>query len=150
MKIVITIDTNENEVKVVTDEQPEVDITGEGLHEEETSVSKYARRFDESTSKHYSSCYDVEEFLKAMDRAANELLRERGHLYLNDVYELLGLSQSEEFKNVGWIFNLENPVGDNYVDFGIYEYRNWKALRGIEGYNIVLDFNVDGDIKDLI
>ena len=45
----------------------------------------------------------------------------------------------------------KNPNGDNYVDFGIYKNKegNRRFINGYE-YNILLDFNVDGVIYDLI
>ena len=44
-----------------------------------------------------------------------------------------------------------NTKGDNYVDFGIYKNNSAhrRFVNGLE-YNILLDFNVDGVIYDLI
>ena len=145
MKIVITIDTNENEVKVVTDEQKSEQTIAEKETEGVNSISQYARYFDE-VSRYYNICDNVILFLQTTEHSANELLKKNKHLYLNDVYEMLGLPVTDEGDVVGWIYDEKNPIGDNFVDFGIFEYHNWKALRGIEDHKILLDFNVDGYI----
>ena len=51
---------------------------------------------------------------------------------------------------VGWVMSKDN--GDNYVDFGIYDMNNPAARRFVNGAerSILLDFNVDGVIYDLI
>ena len=53
---------------------------------------------------------------------------------------------------VGWVYDENNEVGDNYVDFGIYDINKPKARDFVNGYEkvIVLDFNVDGNIWDLM
>jgi hypothetical protein len=53
---------------------------------------------------------------------------------------------------VGWVYDEKNPVGDNFVDFGIYDLYNERARAFVNGYErtILLDFNVDGVISDLI
>lgn len=50
---------------------------------------------------------------------------------------------------VGWIFNPENPTGDNYVDFGLFRHYNENFINGCEN-SILLDPNVDGMILDQI
>lgn len=127
--------------------------------------SEYARYFDESSSAwEKDSEYNLM-FLRAQQQYANDLLRSKGHLFLNDVYKMLGIPESKAGQVVGWIYDPENPIGDNYVDFGIYDvhvnrYRNDYANDTIgeerrdfvNGYKstILLDFNVDGNIWDLM
>ena len=83
---------------------------------------------------------------------ANEKLRLKGHLFLNDVYDMLDIPRTKAGQIVGWVYDEKNPVGDNYVDFGIYELysdANRRFVNGLEPV-ILLDFNVDGNILDLI
>ena len=65
---------------------------------------------------------------------------------------MLGAKRTKAGQRVGWVYDEEHPVGDNYVDFGMFDVRREKARDFINGYEkvIVLDFNVDGVIDDLI
>ena len=91
-------------------------------------------------------------FLKQQQSYANDLLKSRGHLFLNEVYDLLGIQRTKAGNIVGWIYDEKNPVGDNFVDFGIYDINRPKNRDFVNGYErtIILDFNVDGDILSLM
>lgn len=115
-----------------------------------TEVSRYARFFDESCS-HWSK--DAEYnlmFLRQQQLYANDVLKKRGHLFLNDVYDMLGMPRSKSGAIVGWVYDEKNPLGDNYVDFGIYNLNNEQNRSFVNGHerSILLDFNVDGNIFD--
>ena len=114
--------------------------------------SDYARFFDAA-----SPCWQNDPeynlmFLRAQQQYANDLLRAKGRLFLNDVYEMLGLEKSKAGQIVGWVYDPENPNGDNFVDFGIYDMSKERVRAFVNGYeaNILLDFNVDGNIWDLM
>lgn len=109
--------------------------------------SEYARFFDET-----SNCWEKDPeynlmFLKAQQKYANDLLVSRGYLFLNEVYNMLDIPITQAGQAVGWIYDKDSPIGDNYVDFGIYQ-----SHRFVNGYEpvILLDFNVDGTIWDKI
>lgn len=89
-------------------------------------------------------------FLKLQQSYANKRLKETGYLFLNDVYDMLGIPRTSAGQIVGWIYDEDCPNGDNFVDFGIYNPDNPKANDFVNGYErtIVLDFNVDGIIYD--
>ena len=91
-------------------------------------------------------------FLKDQQRYANDLLKSKGHLFLNEVYDMLGIPRTKAGQVVGWIYDEKHPVGDNFVDFGIYDIYNERARDFVNGYErtILLDFNVDGNILDMI
>ena len=110
-------------------------------------ISQYARFFDESNPYWTKEQEYNLMFLKQMELNANQKLRQNGYLFLNEVYEMLGLTRTKTGQIVGWIYDEENPTGDNHVDFGIYKDHvgNRNFLNGIER-NVLLDFNVDGDI----
>jgi hypothetical protein len=113
--------------------------------------SIYARFFDESSSSWNREPEYNFIFLKAQQNYANDLLNSRGHIFLNEVYDLLGLERSIAGSVVGWLRS-SNGSTDNYVDFGIFNGRSEKArdfVNGFEG-SILLDFNVDGVIYDKI
>lgn len=114
--------------------------------------SEYARFFDDGCKGwEKNSEYNLM-FLRAQQQYANDLLRARGHLFLNEVYDMLGIERTKAGQVVGWIYDPENGSGDNYVDFGIYDINKPKARDFVNGYErtILLDFNVDGSIWNLI
>lgn len=91
-------------------------------------------------------------FLIQQQNWANDRLKAKGHLFLNEVYDMLGAKRTKAGAQVGWVYDEKNPIGDNYVDFGIFDIRSPKARDFVNGLEkvIVLDFNVDGVILDLI
>lgn len=91
-------------------------------------------------------------FLKKQEDYANDRLRRIGHLFLNEVYDMLGIERTALGQCVGWIYNEKEPIGDNFVDFGIYNLSNDANRRFVNGTEpvILLDFNVDGVILNKI
>lgn len=116
------------------------------------NYSSYARFFDDGCTGWTKDPEYNLMFLKNQQRYANDLLKSRGHLFLNEVYDMLGIPRTKAGQVVGWIYDEEYPNGDNFVDFGIYDLYNEKARDFVNGYEktILLDFNVDGDIMNLI
>jgi len=111
--------------------------------------SQYARFFDEG-SKEWSKTPEFNLlFLKAKQEYFNNLLQARGHVFLNEVYDALDIPRSQAGSVVGWILGKNN---DNYIDFGIYDLMNSQKRAFVNGSepSILLDFNVDGVIYDLI
>nr|DAS18102.1 MAG TPA: hypothetical protein [Caudoviricetes sp.] len=115
-------------------------------------ASSYARYFDESCSDWKNNPEYNLMFLRMQEQHANDLLRAKGHLFLNEVYDMLGIPRTAAGQQVGWIYDEGRPLGDNFVDFGIYNDDNEKARDFVNGYEsrILLDFNVDGVILDYI
>ena len=94
-------------------------------------------------------------FLQTTQNEANDILHGRGHIFLNEVYQMLGIDHSKAGAIVGWV---NNGTGDNLVDFGLVGPQLYRGdrqrqpyfpIRNAEG-GIHLDFNVDGVIYDLI
>jgi Family of unknown function (DUF6353) len=113
--------------------------------------SPYARFFDETTRSWSPVPEENLTYLLCQQNWANEKLRSKGHLFLNEVYDMLGIERSKAGQVVGWVIRNDGK-GDNYVDFGIYELSNKQRRLFVNGYepSILLDFNVDGVIYDLI
>lgn len=119
---------------------------------EELEYSDYARFFDASCSQFKKDAEYNLMYLRRQQDYANEMLKARGHLFLNEVYDLLDIPRTKAGQMVGWIYDPKNnKKGDNYVDFGIYKDTepHRRFVNGME-YNILLDFNVDGPIYNLI
>lgn len=91
-------------------------------------------------------------FLRHQQSYANDLLHSRGYLFLNEVYDMLGFPRTKAGQIVGWIYDENNKDGDNFVDFGIYDINDESKVDFVNGFerSIWLDFNVDGNILDLI
>lgn len=89
-------------------------------------------------------------FLKSVQTHMNHMLSRRGHVFLNDVYDALGMARRPEGAVAGWLYN--NPNGDQHIDFGFMTGidPNTKAFR--EGFTneVQLNFNIDGTIWDQI
>lgn len=126
-----------------------------------SDVSDYARFFEQYTKDENGNTipnpnwqsnneYNLI-FLKAQERYANDMLRSRKRLFLNEVYDMLGLPRTQAGQIVGWVYDEENGTGDNYVDFGIYA-DNLSFSDYVNGYDpaILLDFNVDGNVWELM
>lgn len=113
------------------------------------SASMYARFFDEQNRNWESTPEYNFLFLKCQQQFATDRLIARGHIFLNEVYDALGMERTKEGSVVGWVLN----NGDNYVDFGIFEEnatdRVVDFMTGRENC-ILLDFNVDGIIYEKI
>jgi hypothetical protein len=112
--------------------------------------SKYARFFDELCNDWKSNPEYNRAFLHCQQTYANDMLKARGHIFLNEVYDSLGIPRTKEGAVVGWVLG---KGGDNYVDFGIFDDLTNPQVRDfVNGreYSILLDFNVDGIIYDKI
>ena len=79
-------------------------------------------------------------------------LNHRGHVFLNEAFDELGLERTSAGAVVGWL-SLKSGGADGFVDFGILargdEVKFLDFATGREDH-IRLDFNVDGEIWRLI
>lgn len=89
-------------------------------------------------------------FLATQQKYANIKLKTQGYLFLNDVYESLGIPKTTAGQVVGWLYDPFSDEIDNKVDFGIFDVNKPANQDFINGYEptILLDFNVDGPIID--
>lgn len=113
--------------------------------------SDYARFFDESSRFWEKNGEYNLMFLRAQQQRANDILRSRGYLFLNEVYRMLGIKETIAGQCVGWVFDRgESTMGDNYVDFNLMEIdREAQENPDEEPERVyILDFNVDGNIMN--
>jgi hypothetical protein len=86
-------------------------------------------------------------FLRHQQNWANDLLRARGHLFLNEIRNLLGLPHTAIGAIVGWVYSEVKPEnGGNFVDFGCWSQEDAPIEDAPEGEGILLNFNVQGSI----
>lgn len=111
------------------------------------NLSVYAKFFDEY-SKNWEKDPELNRlFVQCQQNFANQLLQARGHVFLNEVYDMLGIDRSTAGQIVGWVLPTEK--GDGYVSFKMFDAYNSRFVNGNER-SILLDFNVDGVIYDKI
>lgn len=91
-------------------------------------------------------------FLIQQQNWANDKLRLRGYLTLNEVYEMIGAPTTAYGQIAGWVYTEDCSIGDNFVDFGIFDVNNEKACDFVNGRerSIILDFNCIGNILEYI
>ena len=99
------------------------------------TYSDYARFFDDGCAGWSKSPEDNLTFLKAQQAFANQKLQCEGHLFLNDVYRMLGIPTTKAGQIVGWIYDEKNPIGDNFVDFGLYDINRPVVRDFVNGYD---------------
>ena len=114
-------------------------------------IGPYSKFFDESNPNWSPNAEYNLNFLRCSQTYANDMLFSRGHIFLNEVYDMLGMDRTGAGQVVGWVRNKDGS-GDNYVDFGMYDLNSPEARRFINGAerSILLNFNVDGVVHDKI
>jgi hypothetical protein len=135
-----TVDTGDGKKKVVKHTR----------YDEKAGPSQYARFFDQTCSPFKRNPEYNAVFLKAQQSYFNNLLTAQGHVFLNEVYDALGIPRSQAGAVVGWVLG---KGGDDYIDFGIFDDKNNPHVRDfVNGHEdaILLDFNVDGVVFDKI
>lgn len=118
------------------------------------SLSGYARLFDEHNHNWKRDPHGNLMFLSCQQNWANQMLQNRGHLFLNEVYDMLGFDRTQAGALVGWVWRKheDDQVGDPYVDFGVLDGDRYSGQRFINGEerSVWLDFNVAGPIYKLL
>lgn len=117
-----------------------------------SKYSPYAKIFDESHPDWRKDAEQNRYYLQALQAQATDKLRSQGHLFLNEVYDMLGFKRTKAGSAVGWIYDPRHPIGDDFVDFGMFEVQRPAAVDFVNGYerSFILDFNVVGDITSLL
>lgn len=135
-------------------------------HEDGTEqiVKTTSNVVDPNTRSEFTQCFDEtcpnwtrdgeynRAFLLNTQNYFNDKLRIEKVVFLNDVYKALGFMPTRAGQLVGWVYDEENPIGDNFVDFGIFDLHDEQKRNFVNGYekSIWLDFNVDGVVYDLL
>lgn len=108
----------------------------------------YSRTFDEmnihfQTNDEYNKIY-----LLCQESYLNHLLKVRGHVFLNEVYDALGFERTSDGQLIGWVYN-KNDEEKAFIDFGLDSDKNKFFREGLQK-TVTLDFNVQGVIYDKI
>lgn len=134
--------------------------TVEVLKEGTGEYSPYSYIWSEDTSLQYQNnsnqFYNIT-FLKRAQDWANDHLRLRGHLFLNEVLDYLGLDRTFEGVTAGWLWDPSLSTGDQFVDFGIFDLSTGELMPKTkqmalfmngQAEAVWLDFNVEGSIHE--
>ena len=128
---------------------------------EEKVITKTVQVAESIEHNPYTKCFDEwcrgwnrdaemnQVFLKRQQDYANEKLEAKGYLFLNEVYDMLGIPKTKLGHVVGWVYDENNP---KKIDFGVYNIHkeaNRDFVNGREK-SVWLDFNPDGNIMDMI
>lgn len=144
------IKTKEVEETVVNEDGTEQKVkkTIEVMDQDPNYYGPFARFFDDGCAGWDPNPEYSLMFLNQQQNYANDKLKRQGYLFVNDVYEMLGIPKCKEGQTHGWVYDEKNPIGDNFIDFGIYNGHIAKNRDFVNGYEkvILLDFNHDGNI----
>jgi hypothetical protein len=102
--------------------------------------SPYAIMFDENCSNWVKNPDYNRTYLSCQQQHANDILNARGHIFLNEIYDMLGTEHTDAGAITGWV---KGGSGDQFVDFNLFD---GAFTKDADGYSkgILLDFNVDG------
>lgn len=95
-------------------------------------IDQTSRWFDNDSSYWCGSEDQNEMFLRTTQNLANHQLKVRGHLLLNDVYQMLDLEATAPGSVLGWSQQVNK---DTFIEFDFMTMAHGR---------IAIDFNVDG------
>lgn len=138
------IEENSPRKDEITDEERKSYRISDG---EEITPSPYAVFFDETCNNYTDDPEYNKNTLILLQAQLNERLKRIGYVYLNEVYEKLGVEKTEAGHVMGWRYAPHDPnhEGDNQIDFNMWDIRSRANRRFINGYEpvVLLDFNID-------
>jgi hypothetical protein len=114
----------------------------------EKGTSIYARMFAQHTSTQWEEAHMRNQFfIQCQENYANQRLAAKGHYFLNEAHDALGMERTDAGQIVGWV---DNGTGDNQIDFGVFSTPAGVSFANGERSSVMLDFNVDGPVYHLL
>jgi len=146
---------------ITKDEVPELDAEGNQIGVKEVEQynnlgGAYWRIFDETNDDWSKIPGQNQVHLFHQQRYLNDQLNAHGYLFLNDVYEALSFPKTTAGQVVGWLAashpNFDGTKNDGYIDFGLNDIENQNKRDFVNAFerSVILDFNVDGIMHNLI
>lgn len=141
----------EKNIKVQNEETEEIEsLKGNNLVLDTKKNSPYEfdfNRYTAPTAWETNPDYN-DAFLRAAQNYFNDILTVRGHVFLNEVLDHLGLERTPAGAVCGWV----KGAGDDYIDFGYMDtfMRDYATDSDLCRKNIHLNFNCDGVIWNMI
>lgn len=136
--------------EIVTDENGEETAVKKTYTDvvDDTDGSEFVKYFTKGNINWDRSPDMNEFFLKCQESRANDILKLKGEITLNEVYDLLGFPRTEAGMVFGWIYDKYNPFGDNKVEFRAKRVHVPNSDGKGHSLAYALDFNVDGNIYE--
>lgn len=138
----------------------------ETVTDPETGKNKKIEKVISEATAHgaYTICYepgcagwdDNPEFSKmylcGVQDQLNLRLRTKGHVFYNEVLDMLGLPSTSWGQVVGWLYNPDDKTKKNVIDFHIFDLSDKTKRDFVNGYEpcIWLDLDPDGVIIDML
>lgn len=111
--------------------------------------SPYARYFDETCAGFENDEFYIKTALNTTQEYATSKIHADGFIFLNDVYDQLGIPRTKIGQIVGWVDRPDDPMRDNCVNLRAHKvFRVTETGEYEEAW--LIDPNVDGNILDLI
>ena len=85
-------------------------------------------------------------FLQIQQNYWNERLNAKGHVFLMEILDTLGLERTKDSSIIGWVIN----DGAGCIDFGVTEQTDTTRFANNVDWGVILTFNVDGIMYDKI
>lgn len=105
-------------------------------------TEKYVVQFDGRSKLFSKEPGRNNHILEMYQMFANDKLQTQGHLFLNEVLDILGLPRVKAGQRVGWIWRKKYQP-NTVIDFGFSSAED-------HSFPIPLHLNVDGDILDRV
>lgn len=139
MKITITIEVDDKELKKLFEDEPEEVV-------EEEPIDYYARFYDDTCPSWINDAEQNLMFLKCQENYSNDRLRVKGYLFLNDVFDMLGMARTKAGQVAGWLYTEDDK---DQVSFGIYSVLNRDFVNGRSAIAL-LNLNARENILDYL
>lgn len=140
----------ENNIRVVDENGNVENKKGNNLVIKKHKNSPYEFDFNRFTAKNvWEPSAEMNDLrLRNAQSYFNDLFNARGHVFLNEVLDYLGMARTPEGAICGWV----KGAGDDYIDFGYWDSfkRDYEIDSDLCVKNIHLNFNCDGVIYDMI
>lgn len=142
----VTEENKKDKVTVINGYDANGEMWVNGIH-----YSQYARFFDDGCKGWEKDANYNLNHLLCRQAEWNRILKDRGYVFLDEIYNDLGIPTNYASHNVGWIRE-RTGYNDGFIDFGMFEGYKEKNRDFVNGYErtILLDFNVDGEIVDKV
>lgn len=135
-----------------TDENGNVSTVEKETWEYGTPYGDYEILWDEYTApmKWDKNDFYNRQYIENVEYTVNNRLRDKGHVFLSEVYDLLGIERTPASIVCGWLDNPNVPRDENQIRFIFREERNREFSAFDSRPAHWIDFNCDGVIWDKI